>query len=272
MMKRLSGKLKGLRAARMRAKVGELDRTLVIVESPELLKGQKRGIEQALSKARVALDKMQRQARRGRIKRSELTLRAQNALRREHLSTFVLVKIGGSEKRPTMTWRVDDELRRHLEETRLGRRVLCTDQHRWRTTRIIQAFRGQWKIEELFRRAKKGGIVSWGPSYQWADSSLRLHSFATVVGLTLVSLVRLALRSDDSVASIMESLETIRATMIRTSTGGRGRRPTYLLAPELTPWQHKAVKIFELARWFPAISSSRKRGPPKRREMAMRAT
>lgn len=269
MMKKLSGKLKGLRAARMRAKVGELDRTLVIVESPEFLEGQKRGIEQALGKARVALDKMQRQAQRGRIKRSELELRAKNALRREHLSTFVLVNIGGSEKRPTMTWRIDNEQRRHLEETRLGRRVLCTDQHRWRTARIIQGFRGQWKIEELFRRAKKGGVVSWGPSHQWADTSLRLHSFATVIGLTLVSLVRLALRSDDSVTLIMERLEKIRATMVRTSTGGRGRRPTYLLAPELTLEQRKAVKVFELDRWFPSISSSRKRGPPKSPQQAV---
>jgi len=35
--------------------------------------------------------------------------------------------------------------------------------------------------------------VPWGPSHQWADSSLRLLRFATVIGLALVSLVRLKL-------------------------------------------------------------------------------
>jgi hypothetical protein len=57
----------------------------------------------------------------------------------------------------------------------LGRRVLCTDRHVWSTGRIVHAFRGQWNVEELFRRAKKGGVVPRGPSHQWADSSLRLH-------------------------------------------------------------------------------------------------
>ena len=79
-------------------------------------------------------------------------------------------------------------LRRELEKTRLGRRVLCTDQHLWSTGRIVHAFRGQWNVEELFRRSKKGGVVPWGPSHQWADGSLRLHTFATVLGLMLVSL------------------------------------------------------------------------------------
>src|ERR1017187_8713644 len=51
------------------------------------------------------------------------------------------------------------EARRQLEKTRLGRRVLCTDHHLWSTGRIVQAFRGQWNVEELFRRAKKGGVV-----------------------------------------------------------------------------------------------------------------
>jgi hypothetical protein len=46
-MKPLTGKLTQVRAARMEAKVGNLDRTLVVVESQELLEGQKRGIAQS---------------------------------------------------------------------------------------------------------------------------------------------------------------------------------------------------------------------------------
>src|SRR5437016_7251077 len=78
-----------------------------------------------------------------------------------------------------------------------GRRVLCTDHHLWSTGRIVQAFRGQWNVEELFRRAKKGGVVPWGPSHQWADGSIRLHTFATVLGLMLVSLAKIALGTGD---------------------------------------------------------------------------
>ena len=123
------------------------------------MEGQKRGIEQALQKARPELEKLQRQVKRGRIKRSDLERRVAKALKREHLSTFVVTSIGGSQDKPTLRWRIDSALRKELEDTRLGRRVLCTDQHRWPTARIVRGFRGQWKVEELFRRAKRGCVV-----------------------------------------------------------------------------------------------------------------
>jgi transposase len=255
-MQPLSGsKLKQVRAARMRTAVGKLDRTLVVVESEELLAGQKRGIAVALRKAKVELRKLERLVQAGRLARASLEQRSKKALAREHLSSFVVTTIAGSDPQPTFGWRVDAPLRRQLEKTRLGRRVLCTDQHHWSTERIVQAFRGQWNVEELFRRAKKGGVVPWGPSHQWADGSLRFHTFATVLGLMLVSLAKLALGTSASARGTMKSLAEIRATLVRTTTGGTGRRPTIMLAPELTTEQRRAVRIFQLGRWFPTILS-----------------
>ena len=254
-MKPLSGSLSEVRAARVRTAVGELDRTLVVVQSQELLAGQKRGIAMALRKAKVELGKLQALTGKGRLTRSRLEDRVKKALAREHLSSFVVATIAGDDKAPTLHWEVDAARRRELEKTRLGRRVLCTDRHNWSTGRIVHAFRGQWNVEELFRRAKKGGVVPWGPSHQWADGSIRLHTFATVLGLMLVSLARIALAPDVSVKKMLESLAGIKTTLVRTSTGGPGRRPTVMLAPELTTGQRRAVKVFELDKWFPDILS-----------------
>jgi transposase len=254
-MKRLTGKLAEVRAARLRTKVGNLDRTLVVVESRELLEGQKRGIAAALRQAKVELNKLDRQVRAHRISRAVLEQRVKKALAREHLSHFVVTEISGGDKRPTFNWHVDAARRRQLEKTRLGRRVLCTDQHLWSTGRIVYAFRGQWNVEELFRRAKKGGVAPWGPSYQWADGSLRLHTFATVVGLMLVSLVKIAVGTNDSAAAMMSDLAGIRATLVRTSSGGKGRRATVMLSPELNAQQRRAVSVFQLDRWMPTLLS-----------------
>ena len=254
-MKRLAGKLIHVRASRTRAKVGELDRTLVVIESQELLAGQKRGISVALRKAKVELRKLDRLIVAGRIPRGTLELRVRKALSREYLSSFVVTTVGGREEAPTLTWNVDAGLRHRLETTRLGRRVVCTDRHAWSTGRIVHAFRGQWNVEELFRRAKKGGVVPWGPSHQWADGSLRLHTFATVLGLTLVSLAKAALNTTASARAMLRSLGDIRATLVRTTSGGLGRRPTVLLAPELTAEQCRAVRTFHLDRWLPQLRS-----------------
>ncbi len=255
-MKRLGGK-QGVRAARLRAKVGELDRTLVVVESQELLRGQKRGIAVALRKAKAELRKLERRAASGGIDREALEGRVQKTLGHEHLSDFVVVTVRAPAGKLTLRWHIDDARRRQLERTRLGRRVLCTDRHIWSTGRIVHAFRGQWNVEELFRRSKKGGLVPWGPSHQWTDSSLRLHTFATVIGLALVSLARLALGTRKSALGMMHELSAVRATLVRTSTGASGRRPTVMLAPDLSAEQRRAVTAFELPRWMPTLLSSR---------------
>ena len=211
---------------------------------------------------------LERRAKAGRIGRTALEQRVRAALSREHLADFVVAEVGGEEASPTFTWRVDTRLRSRLEKTRLGRRVICSDCHDWSTERIVRAFRGQWNVEELFRRTKKGGVSAWGPSYQWADGSLRLHTFATVIGLMLVSLAKLAMKVEGSARAFMSNLAGISATLLRVSTGKPGRRPTVTVAPSLTPSQRKAVKVFELARWLPALSSSRTARPRKERRHA----
>jgi hypothetical protein len=257
-MKSLGGKLGDVRAARLRLPVGDagLDRTLVVVESPELQRGQKRGIAVALRKAKVELVKLERLAAKGRVQREALEERVRKVLQREHLSEFVVVTVKETGGRVSLHWHVDASRRRLLERTRLGRRVLCTDHHNWSNGRIVHAFRGQWNVEELFRRAKKGGIAPWGPSHQWADNSLRLHTFATVMGLTLVSLVRLTLGAGKSAQSTMKTLSELKATLVRVRTKGPGRRATEMLAPDVTAEQRKAIKIFELERWLPTFLSS----------------
>lgn len=255
-MQRLGGKLEEVRAARLRTQVGDLDRTLVVVESQELLRGQKRGIAVALRHAKKELRKLQRLAAKGRLRRESLEERVHKALRREHLSEFVIAQVRQNGKTLSLDWHVDMVRRRRLERTRLGRRVLCTDRHIWSTGRIVYAFRGQWNVEEVFRRAKKGGLVPWGPSYQWADSSLRLHTFATVIGLTLASLVRLALGTGQSALRMMKTLAEVKATLVRVRTKEKGRRPTVMLGPDLRAEQRKAVKTFDLERWMPGLLSS----------------
>ncbi|MGH8830940.1 MAG: hypothetical protein ACREXV_07590, partial [Polaromonas sp.] len=100
------------------------------------------------------LNKLQALTHKSRISRSQLQERAKKALAREHLSSFVMTQIAGTHDAPTLQWHVDASKRKELEKTRLGRRVVCTDHLNWSTGRIVLAFRGQWNVEELFRRTK----------------------------------------------------------------------------------------------------------------------
>jgi hypothetical protein len=78
-----------------------------------------------------------------------------------------------------------------------------------------------------------------------------------VIGLTLASLVRLALGARKSALSMMKTLAEVKATLVRVRTKDRGRRATVMLGPDLTDDQRKAVKTFKLERWMPTLLSSR---------------
>ena len=106
----------------------------------------------------------------------------------------------------------------------------------------------------LPRVGKRIDLIVYGAWLnQQAESA---HTFATVIGLTLVSLVRLALGTGQSALSMMKTLAEVKATLVRVRTKEKGRRPTVMLGPDLTAEQRKAVKIFDLERWMPGLLSS----------------
>ena len=71
----------------------------------------------------------------------------------------------------------------------------------------------------------------------------------------LVSLVRLALGTKTSARLTMKTLSGTEATQVRTTPGGMRRPPTWTIAPDITPWQKKAIDLFALGRWFFSTSS-----------------
>src|SRR5471030_621858 len=115
---------------------------------------------------------------------------------------------------------------------------------------------GMWRSYSVGQKRvawRPGVLRTSGPT----DSSLRLHTFATVIGLALVSLVRLKFGGRKSVRSVMKTLSDVKATLVRVRTKARGRRATVMLGPDLSAEQRKAVHTFELGRWMPILLSSR---------------
>lgn len=259
-LKPLPGRLRDIGAWRTRAPVGKIDRTLVVIQSPELLEGQLRGMRAATKKARAELRKLVRrlerqrlgQARGKRCTRTSLQKRVDELTRREHVGEVLKIEIGGDEANPTLSVSLDVAARRRLIRERLGKRVIVTDQHDWSTERIAKAFRSQWKVERAFRRMKRGAVSTWGPSYQWTDDSIRAHTFAVVLGLQLATLANLHMRRGGlkmPVKSSLKMLAGIQLEMLRERTGRRGRPRQILVPRRLAPDAARAAELFKLGRW-----------------------
>lgn len=221
-------------------------RTLVVLVSPRLQQGQRRGVEQHLASAVRWLDTLQATLARGQQRRSRATIEAQVAqrLRGQHLREILDVRVHGSGQRLTLTYTVDHAALDRLEREWFGRLVLMTDQHDWTTAEIITAYRGQSVVEGVFRTLKDPLRLALRPQYHWTDQKLHVHAFLCVVAYLLATLVHhTAVREADytgSVDTLFADLATIRrVTVARPSARGRARLTRQL--ETLTPLHARLV-------------------------------
>lgn len=216
---------------RTRRHVWGAERTLVVLLSPRLQQGQRRGVEQHVATAVRWLDQLQATLARGQQRRSRATIEAQIAerLRGQHLREILNVRLKGRGHPRTLTYTVDRAALDRLEREWFGRLVLMTDQHDWTTAEIIGAYRGQAVIEGVFRTLKDPLRLALRPQYHWTDQKLHVHAFLCVVAYLLATLVHLTAVRDAGyvgrVDALFDDLATIRrVTVARPTAHGRLRR------------------------------------------------
>ena len=220
---------------RTRRVVWGAERTLVVLVSPRLQQGQRRGIEQHLAKAVAWLDQVQALLARGRQRRTRAALEAEIAtrLRGHHLRDVLSVHLDGTGSTLSLTYRVDHAALDRLEREWLGRLVLMTDRHAWSTAEIIGAYRSQSVVEGVFRTLKDPLRLALRPQYHWTDQKLHIHAWLCVVAYLLATLVhRTAVRDAayvGSVDTLFTELAAIRrVTVVRPAAHGRARRTQQL--------------------------------------------
>jgi transposase len=255
-------RLRGVRAYRTRKELWGNVRTIVITRSEKLLAGQIAGIRAALRKKRTALHelrhqllKSQRPNARGKgYTRESLQKRLDALTSGQYIAEILKTEILGTPGRLDVTFRIDTGAFERLKRTRLGKRILATDNHGWTTEEVILGSRAQSHIEDAFKQMKDPHWVSFSPTFHWTDQKLRVHAFYCVLALCLSSLLQRKVAQagiDLTIPMLYEQLSAI--TEIVTlhapaAEAGRGRfRAQYLLS-ERTPLQEKLCQVLDVYR------------------------
>jgi transposase len=146
----------------------------------------------------------------------------------------------------------DSEAYRDLKRTRLGKRILCTDNHDWSTDEIILGSKAQSHVEDAFKQMKDPHWVSFPPTFHWTDQKLRVHAFYCVLALTLSSLLqRKAAQAGIklTIPALFEELTDIKEIINLYQpqlTRNRGRlRAEYALS-ECSSLQKKLCNVFDV--------------------------
>jgi transposase len=255
----LEPRLHGTTAYRTTKEIWGEERTIVVTRSEKLLAGQLAGIHSALKKKRAALRELktkvyrsQQPTARGKGYTAEsLKKKLETIACGQYIREILKVEVVQSDdgKLDLKFW-TDQKAFEETKRKRLGKRILCTDNHDWSTEKIILCSRAQSKVEEAFKRMKDPHWVTFCPTFHWTEQKLRVHSFYCVLSLTLASLLqRKAAQAgiNMTIPALLEQLSEVTEVInLHSPQSGRGRlRAEYVLS-ERSALQEKLCRIFDV--------------------------
>ena len=214
-----------VRAWRTQRMIAGQQRDAVVVFSPQLYEGQVRGLHQHMARCGEQLKELGA-APRGTPEAVRRKLA--QICGRQYLRTLVRYEVQSNEQggAQVRSWSDLEEYRRLLQHY-FGLRVLITDRSEWTTAQIVEAYRGQSRVEAAFRDLKDPGMLSTRPQFHWTDHNLHVHAFMCVTAYLLVRLLWWRARRDAGFAggsrNLLAQLARIRQCRIVEHTGRAGR-------------------------------------------------
>ena len=212
-------------------------REVVVIFSPQLCAGQLRALHQSLARSyrevaelglcpRVSVEAAKRKL--GKIRSHQ------------YLRSLLCYSVDPDEQgTPRINVWSDWEEHQRLVTSYFGLRILITDRVEWSTAQIIEAYRGQSKVESAFRDLKDPRMLSTRPQFHWTDQKLQVHAFMCVTAYLLVTLLhrRATLKTayEGSSRRLLAELAELRCCRLIDMTGRKGRPRVCLQIEELDP-------------------------------------
>ena len=251
--------LDGVLAWRTRKEVLGAERTLVVVYNPELFLAQCATIVREIRKRTRKLKELQLHLAHPPKRAKPLTVESvqkqvQAILSGRHMKDLVQAEVIQKDSRTRISYRVDQTAWQQLQRTLLGKNILFTDQESWSDEEIVRAYRGQYHIEEAFKRMKNPHFVSWRPLHHWTDEKIRVHAFYCVLALMLSSLLRRTLVHKGielSIVRILSALSGIKEVALL-HRGAHSRTAPIITRNKLTPLQNRLMAALDLERFSAA--------------------
>ncbi|MHC1726831.1 MAG: hypothetical protein AB9866_12625 [Syntrophobacteraceae bacterium] len=83
---------------------------------------------------------------------------------------------------------INAEKLQEVADTYLRKNILITNRADWDDIKVIQAYRSQFMIEEVFKQMKDRNTGSWWPLFHWTDSKIRVHGLYCTIAVLLRAL------------------------------------------------------------------------------------
>lgn len=111
----------------------------------------------------------------------------------------------------TISWELDPTAKAKWIQERLGKIVLMTNQRQWSSQEIIEVYRGQNHIEQLFRHLKNPHFHAVRPVYHWTDQKIKVHVLICLLGFLLAQLTWVKTKQAGINLSLNEMLQKLQS-------------------------------------------------------------
>lgn len=233
-----------------RKRLGEIEGTLLLSFSPHFYRLQVRTLDRLQQKAEQKLHTLRatlQEAVKHHRPRTERAVRREMArlVRHDRLQDFFSPTLETHQGAVyDLSWQWDARKKRQIKHRYFGKTVLFTDRRELEARRIVEAYRSQALVEEMFRISKSRRPGLWWPAYHWTDRKLSVHALYCFVALLLIRMVLLRLHARNlaiGVGFLTERLRGIQEARIVYANGAAQRVIT-----ERSPEQEELFAALEL--------------------------
>src|SRR2546426_1687766 len=182
-------------------KLGGTEGKLLVSFSPNFYRKQVRTLDLLQRRAEQKLLQLHAALRGATEKnrpRTEKAVRGEIAklVRHDRLKDFFVPTLPLSQGAVVdRSWQWERRKKREIKHRDCGKTVLFTDRQELEARRIVEAYRHQARVEEMFRISKSRRPGLWWPAYHWTESKLYVHALYCFLALLMIRMVLLRLHA-----------------------------------------------------------------------------
>ena len=254
--------LEGTHAFRVKKTVAGRERVLVVTYNQNLFHAQWLTLQNDIAKATERLAELKGRlvdraagvvTRGKRPTVGSVEKQCRTILRRPHLKDVIAVTVEeGPADVPKLHYALDADALHRVSRTHLGKTILISNRAEWSDERIIEAYRSQFLIEEVFKEMKDRTTGSWWPLNHWTDSKIRVHGLYCSMAQLLRSLMWRRVRQagvEVSQKRLLSELDGIREVITLHPRHRNQRKPRQqTVLTRLSELQERLVSILGLKR------------------------
>lgn len=215
-------KLEEIKAYRLQKSVYGKERTLIVTFNNSLYNDQVRTLYNDIDKCIKQLSELSQRLKdradgiitKGKKPTIDSVKKSvKDILKRQYMKNIIKVEYKEDNNTPLITYIVDMEELAGLADSYLGKKIIVTDNHHWKTKDIIVAYHSQYVIEDAFKEMKNRKKGCWWPLFHYTDQKIKVHGLYCTITLLIRSLMTRKARQHNlslSMERMHEKLEGIK--------------------------------------------------------------